>query len=229
MAAAVVYFVIQTKRGGAKISSPALSERKLEFSEVKAYVKEWYNLFLIGGGVMYCATMSVCSFWVVRYATETFNDDGATGALALSVCWLMSTISRFCAPLLKKRPLAMFAVGVSAMGVFQVAGILAGSAALLVVAFGAIGLVSGQCMPMQMNEVNIKYPGRTSLPTSVNLFMMYIARILMPLVAGFVATVTSITVSMMLPIITGLLGGLFAYMAIRIDKASEVIEKGVTV
>lgn len=229
MALAVVFFLIQTKRGGAVTNTPVLSEQKLKSSEIKEYMKERYNLLLIGGGVMYCATMSVAAFWVVRYTTETFKDNGASGAVALSVCWLMSTISRFCAPLIKKRPLSMFAVGVSAMGVFQVAGILIGSEAALIIAFGALGLVSGQCMPMIMNEVNRKYPGRTSLPTSVNLFMMYIARILMPLVAGFVATVVNITVSMMLPIITGLLGGMFAYMAIRMDKATENIEKMLSV
>jgi ABC-type glucose/galactose transport system permease subunit len=119
----------------------------------------------------------------------------------------------------------MFAVGVSSMGVFQVLGILAGNEISLVAMFGAIGLFSGQCMPMLMNEVNLKYPGRTSMPTSVNLFMMYIARILMPLVAGLVATVINITVSMLMPTVTGLLGGVFAYMAIRTDKASEAIEK----
>jgi fucose permease len=228
IALTVVFFLIQTKRNGGNTNISG-GESRLRFSEIKGYLKERYNLLLIGSGVMYCATMSVSSFWVVRYATETFKDNGATGALALSVCWLFSTISRFGAPLLKKRPLALFAVGVSTMGVFQVLGVLIGNQAVLVAAFGAIGLFSGQCMPMLMNEINIKYPGRTSMATSVNLFMMYIARILMPLVAGFVATVINITVSMLMPIVTGLLGGLFAYMAIRMDKASEAIEKSAAV
>lgn len=213
----ILFFLVQTGRGSGRLAVSSIDEPRLKFGEIKEYLKSRYNLLLIGGGVMYSACQVVSAFWVVRYTTVAYGDASA-GALALSVSWLMSTISRFFAPMINIRPLKMFAFGVSTMGVFQVTGVLLNNPAALVAAYGAIGLFSGQCMPMIMNEITLKYPGRTSLPTSVNLFMMYGARIIMPLIAGVLATVSSITVSMLLPLITGILGGVFTVMALRMDS-----------
>ncbi len=221
----ILFFIVQTRRDSGHLSASSIDEPRLKLTEIKDYLKDKYNLMLMGGAVMYSACQVVSAFWVVRYTTVTYADNGAAGALALSVSWLMSTISRFFAPMLKVRPLKLFAIGVSTIGILQVTGILAGSPAALVAAYGAIGLLSGQCMPMIMNEVTVKYPGRTSLPTSVNMFMMYAARILMPLIAGALATLSSITISMLLPLITSIIGGLFAFAALRMDKSDQVNEK----
>lgn len=213
----VVFFALQTKKDSGVMGAAGMDEPKLHMDEIKRYLKNRYNALLIGGGVMYNASMVVSSLWVVRYATVTYND-AASGAIALSVCWLCSTVSRFAAPALKKRPLKLFAIGVSSMGVLQMAGVLAGNQIMLIAAYGAMGLLSGQCMPMLMNELTVKYPGRTSLPTSVSLFFMYCSRILMPIIVGYVAAVSNITISMLLPLVTSILGGLFSFMALRSDK-----------
>lgn len=221
MGLAIIFFIVQTGRDSGRANVSCIDEPRLKFIEIKEYLKDRYNLLLIGGGVMYSACQSVSVFWVVRYAAVSFGDEGAAGAMALSAIWLMSTISRFSAPHIKVRPLKLFAIGVSSIGVFQVAGVLLGSPAALIAAYGAIGLFSGLCMPMIMNEITIRYPGRTSLPTSVNMFMMYGARIVMPLIAGVLATYSSITISMLLPLITSVIGGLFALMAVRMDTERE--------
>lgn len=217
--ALVLFFVLQTRRDSGIVSAASIDEPKLRMGEIKEYLKNKYNVQLIGAGVMYNASMAVSSLWVVRYATVTYND-ATSGAVALSVCWLCSTISRFVAPALKKRPLKLFAIGVSSMGLLQMAGVLAGNQIMLIVAYGAIGLMSGQCMPMLMNELTIKYPGRTSLPTSVSLFFMYCARIIMPIVVGYIAAISNIAVGMLLPLITSLLGGWLSFVALRSDKSA---------
>lgn len=230
MGLGILYFVVQTRRDGGHITASSIDEPKLRWHEVTGYLKNRYNLFLIGGGIMYSATLICLSLWIVHYMIETFAPTrvlGLTlqpaemGAAALSALWLFSTISRFFAPRLKMRPLKMYVIGIGSVSVLNAMGMLLHDPVVLIITYGVIGLLSGQCMPNLFSEINMKYTGRTSLPTSVMMFMMCIARILMPLLAGYVMAVSSVTMGMLLPVATSLLSGLFSFLALRTDTKKQ--------
>ena len=230
MALGVLYFVVQTRRDGGHITASSIDEPKLRWREVTGYLKDRYNLFLIGGGTMYSATLIGLSLWIVHYMTESFAPTAVLGmtlqpaemgAAALSVLWLFSTISRFFAPRLIVRPLKMYIAGIGSVSVLNALGMLLNDPVVLIVTYGVIGLLSGQCMPNLFSEANLKYPGRTSLPTSVMMFMMCIARILMPLLAGYVMAVSTEMLGMLLPVITSILSTLLSFLALRADTKKE--------
>jgi MFS family permease len=121
------------------------------------------------------------------------------------------------------RPLKLFVIGIASVSVLHALGVLSNDPVVLIIMFGTIGLMSGQCMPNLMNEVNSKYPGRTSLPTSVMMFMMCIARILMPLLVGYVMAVSTGMIGMLLPVVTSLLSALSSFVALRVDRKTEAV------
>lgn len=233
MALGILYFVIQTRRDGGHVTVASIDEPKLRWKEVTGYLKNRYNLFLIGGGIMYSATLACLSLWIVHYMTESFEPATVLwmklqpvemGAAALSIMWLFSTISRFFASRIRLRPLKLFVIGIASISVLQALGVLLNDPLVLIVVFGAVGLLSGQCMPNLLNEVNQKYPGRTSLPTSVMMFMMCIARILMPLLVGYVMAVSTEAMGMLLPAASSLLGAVLSLIALRIDTKATAVD-----
>lgn len=216
VALTVLQFVFQSKRTGTSFNVSSIEEPKLRFHEVTNFLKKKYNLFLIGGAMMFSATFSSLAVWIVRYMFVRF-DAPELGATALSVFWVFGTLSRFLAPHIKLRPLKLFIIGALSIVVFLTIGILSGNQIVIIIMYGVIGLLSGHCMPMIMQESLKKYPGRTSLPTSVMLLVMCITRIFMPLLVGFIAAISTISVAMMLPVGTGLLTAMFALFALRTD------------
>lgn len=233
MALGILYFVIQTRRDGGRVTVASIDEPKLRWKEVTGYLKNRYNLFLIGGGIMYSATLACLSLWIVHYMTEAFEPATVLwmklqpvemGAAALSIMWLFSTISRFFASRIRLRPLKLFVIGIASISVLQALGVLLNDPVVLITVFGAVGLLSGQCMPNLLNEVNQKYPGRTSLPTSVMMFMMCIARILMPLLVGYVMAVSTEAMGMLLPAVSSLLGAVLSLVALRIDTKATAVD-----
>lgn len=229
VAVTVAFFVIQTKRDGGSESVSNIDEPRLKLKDIGGYLKNKYNLLLIGGGVMFSASQTCVAVWIVHYMTVQFGS-ADLGAAALSVMWLFSTVSRFFAPRLKIKSLTQFIIGVGMIGIPAVIGVLSGTSLALIIAFGVIGLFSGQCMPAIINIITRDYPGRTSLPTSVMLFMMYIARIIMPLLMGLISAVFTLNTSMFLPLLTSFIGVLSALMAMKVKNNNKLEnEKSVSV
>ena len=147
----------------------------------------------------------------LRYDAETL------GSTALSIYWICVTVSRFAAPRIPMRPLKLFLYGVLASVVFQTIGVLSGSAIVMCVMSGLVGLVTGLCIPMLVAENAVGQEGNTSLATSMLLVTMCFARILVPIVMGSISSEISVSFSMLLPAFTAALSALFAFLTLRID------------
>lgn len=220
MLAAVLQFIFTSERSKGELTETVAEEQKLKAREVMTYIKEKRNILLLLSGIFYSATQAGLMTWLVRYMTVRFDAE-LLGATAFSVYWIFSTLSRFLAPRIKVSPIKLHIYGVLLSGIFQAAGVLSGSAAVMCIAAGAIGLVSGQCMPMLVNEGSSRYPGRTLLPTTVMLLTMRAAGMLIPLLMGAVSGFSSITVSMYIPVATAILSGLAGIMILRISSDAE--------
>jgi fucose permease len=152
MLAAVMQFLLTTKSSKKELTNTVTEEQKLKMSEVIAYIKEKRNVLLLLAGVFYSATQAGLMTWLVRYMTVRFDAE-LLGATAFSIYWIFSTLSRFLAPRIKTPPIRLHIYGVLLSGIFQAAGVLSGSAVVMCIATGAIGMVSGQCMPMLVTKV----------------------------------------------------------------------------
>lgn len=190
-------------------------EQKLSARQIRAYLGNGRNLMLVLAGVMYAATQTGLTVWLVRYMTLRYQAE-SLGATALSIYWVCATVSRFVAPQIRLKPIILFMLGALLSCVFQTGGVLVGSPVFMCVMVCCVGLVSGQCLPMLIGESTMGYEGMTTLPTSVLLFSMCIARILMPLMMGMISDGVSVSVAMLSPAVTGLLAAIAALIGLRL-------------
>ncbi len=214
----LLQFLLAARRIKGRFDVSGMEEPRLKRHEMADFLKDKRNLLLLCAGVFYAFTQTGLLVWVVRYMTVRFDAE-LLGASALSAFWVFGTLSRFLAPRIKMRPLKLFIIGAGAAGVLQAAGVLSASPVVMVIATGMIGLFSGQCMPMILDEAAQRYPGRTSLPTSLMLFVTCVARVLMPLIMGGLSAAISVAASMLIPVGTGILAGLLGVVALRADTA----------
>lgn len=195
-------------------------EYRLSGAAIRAYLFRSRSVLLLLAGFLYAATQTGLAAWLVRYMTLRYNTE-ALGSTALSIYWICATISRFAAPRIPMRPLKLFLCGVLVSVVFQTVGVLSGSAVVMCVMSGLVGLVTGLCIPMLVSENAVGQEGNTSLATSILLVTMCFARMLTPIVMGSLSSTISVSVSMLLPAVTAALAGLFAFLALRQDKKIE--------
>ncbi len=141
--------------------------------------------------MLYAASQAGFLVWIVRYMTLQYNAE-SLGSVALSLYWLFGTISRVFAPKLKVRPLVLILVGVVLTFMFQVAGVLSGSAVVMCIAGAAIGLVSGHCVPMILSVANAENPGNSSLIACSFLISIYATNSISPLLMGALASLAGV-------------------------------------
>jgi len=194
-----------------------MAEERLGRSEIAAYFKTPRNLLLLLASILYACTQSGMLVFMVRFMTVRYHQE-LLGATALSLFWVFATLSRFLAPRLPLRPIRSFILGAVLAGVFQTAGVLSGSPYVMVASAAAVGLVSGHCLPMLINEAARGYPGRTSLPTSLMLFFNYVGRVLTPLVMAALAVHISLSGSMLIPAGAGILAGIAGFAVSRAER-----------
>lgn len=194
----------------------AIQEKTLSATTLKLYLLKKRSVLILLAGFMYAATQAGLTVWLVRYMTLRYSAE-SLGSTALSIYWICATASRFLAPRIRLRPLKLFLIGVFVSCVFQIIGVLSGSALIMCVMVGIIGLVTGFCIPMLVSENAVGQVGSTSLSTSALLVTMCFARILIPIVMGFISEGVSVSVAMLTPALSGVLAGVFALFALRSD------------
>lgn len=137
---AIAFFLLLT---AAKKGVPApVPEPKLTFAGVKSFLIHRRNALMLVTTMLYAVSQAGFLVWIVRYMTLQYNAE-SLGSVALSLYWVFGTISRVFAPKLKIRPLVLFLIGIALTFMFQLVGVLSGSAVVMCVAGAAIGLVSG--------------------------------------------------------------------------------------
>jgi fucose permease len=174
------------------------TEKKVTLEFIKIYLKKKRNLLLILSSILIAASQSGLLGWVVRYMTLEFGSE-TFGSLTISVFWICATISRIIAPRFRFNQLKVYGYGALLSGIFIFIGVISGSSIWMNILMGAAGLVSGHCIPVLISEGTIDYEDSTSLPTSVLLLSMSLARVIMPLIMGAMAGETSIFWAMLLP------------------------------
>ena len=186
---------LKSLRGaGATRTAP---ETPMSAAMFKSYVRSPRNLFYLAAAAFYAASQLGMLNWVVRYTSVQF-DDAQTGSLCLTAYWVCTTICRLVTPRLPFKPGKMLVIGMLGAAVFNVIGVLSGSAIGMLAACALIGIISGQYVPVMISEATKGNEDRTSLITSGIFLLMGLARMVMPLGMGAVSS-ASLSIAMMLP------------------------------
>lgn len=180
-------------------------EEKLTGEMFRRYICNRRNVLLLLAAALYGASQTGLVNWVARYMLVRFDEAGL-GSLCVSAYWICCAVCRLVTPGFRIRPAKMLIAGALLGGVFHAAGVLSGSAVLMVIASGLVGLVSGVCVPVLLSEAAVGNEEMTSLTTSGIFLVMGITRILLPLMMGAVAE-SSIVAAMLLPAAAILISG----------------------
>ncbi|NTU77648.1 MAG: hypothetical protein HGA90_07565 [Alphaproteobacteria bacterium] len=213
--AAIVFFLLLSN---AKKGLPAVvAEPKLTFAGVKTFLFHRRNALMLLATMLYAISQAGFLVWIVRYMTLQYNAE-SLGSVALSLYWLFGTISRVFAPKLKVRPLVLILIGVALTFMFQVTGVLSGSAVVMCIAGAAIGLVSGHCVPMILSVANAENPGNSSLIASSFLISIYATNSISPLLMGALASWTSLNTMMLAPAMSAALSAIVVGILLRDER-----------
>lgn len=214
VAIAAIFIAITQKRR-AVFAATSDSEAKLDLRQLRALIKDRYSLCLVLVILFYTASQNVIMAWVVRYMSVEYNAE-AMGSLSVSLLWAASTLSRFVAPRLRVQPIRAIAFGVLASALAYAIGVLSGSAVVMFIMSGVVGLLTGFALPMLLTEAVSRFPGATSLPTTVMILATKVAMIAVPLLVGALSAAFSLTVGMMSYLLFALLAGVAALVAKRV-------------
>ncbi len=221
MTAGAMLCVALARRGAKGLDSRQQArEERLSLQQFGGYLRKKRNLLLLACGAMCAVVQTGLTCWIVRYMLLVHNND-ALGATCLTVYWVAATVNRFLAPHLRVRPLLLILGGGALSAGLLALGILSGSAAVMCLCFGLLGLVTGHFMPMMVAECARGYQGSTTLTTSMYMFVTGIARVVVPILMADLSDAVSIQVGMSVPIFAGLLVILFAAGALRLPAPDE--------
>lgn len=186
-------------------------ETPMSAAMFKSYIRSRRNLLFLAAAAFYAASQLGLLNWVVRYTSVQFND-ARTGSLCLTAYWVCTTVCRLVTPHLPFKPGRMLVIGMLGAAVFNVIGVISGSAIGMLIASALIGIISGQYVPVMISEATRGNEDRTSLITSGIFLLMGLARMVMPLGMGAVST-ASLSIAMLLPAGAALLCALCSGLA----------------
>ena len=115
----------------------------------------------------------------------------------------------------------MVALGSLLCGLFLLAGIWSGSAVVMCVAVGLVGLASGHFQPMLISECAAGYSGNTTLTTSALMIAMGLGRVAVPLVMAAISDAVSMQAGMSVPVAAAMLSLLLSLCALRVQPAAD--------
>lgn len=183
-------------------------EDRISMNQLGSYLKNGRNILLLCTAAMTAALQTGLTCWIVRYMLLAYNND-SLGAACLTVYWITATVNRFIAPKLSAKPLTLIAGGGILAAVLLLGGILSGNAAVMCGCVGLMGLATGHFVPMIVGECAEGYHGNTTLTTAAAMFVMGIARVLIPIIMAAVTEGISTDIGMAIPAVTGVLAAVF--------------------
>lgn len=219
---AMVLVALARKGAGRTDIQKSVQEERLTPRQVWAYLKNGRNLLLLGCAALTTMVQAGVNCWIVRYMFLAY-DQAALGATCLTIYWIAATINRFLAPRLRVKPLVMLSGGALLSALFLSVGIFSGSAIVMCVCMGLVGLVTGHFIPMIVSVSAEGYHGSTTLTTSMSMFVMGIVRVVLPLAMAALTDSVSVAAGMSLPAIAGVLAALLCAAALwqRPQKAGN--------
>jgi len=176
----------------------------IKFFTQKRHILLWTALFFYSGNQR---TLVV---WIKRYVEIHLNIT-VWGAYALSAMWLGIAISRLLiAPNKRMSSALKICFGNLISAIALAAGLLSGSAQVIVAATLMVGLSSGLTIPLIVAMCCGWHQGKTALGTLMPYMAMYISNVLFPPFSGFVSDFLGISWGVSVGAVSSFLAAVFS-------------------
>ncbi len=210
----IAQFAVVTHYLKKRVSVASRIEPKLSAADVKAFFRNKFYVFLLFCIFFGAAAQSGIIVWTIRYVFVSFNNP-EIAAVCLSVFWITTTISRFCAPLLPLQTSQIMAWGAFISAVTWAAALAINLPLVICIACGITGLTSGSCIPMSLSEGAAINPEETGFSTSILMIFKTVAQILSPIIVAFVMSLNNMRTGMVVTSIFFVINGVFAALMVR--------------
>ena len=210
----IAQFAFVTHHMKTRVSVASRIEPRLTPADVKAFFRNKFYVYLLCCIFFGAAAQSGIIVWTIRYVFVTFNNP-EIAAVCLSVFWIATTISRFCAPLLPLQTSQIMAWGAFISAATWAAALAINLPLAMCIACGITGLASGSCIPMSLSEGAAINPEETGFSTSILMIFKTIAQIMSPIIVAFVMSLNDMRTGMVTASLFFAVNGVFAALMIR--------------
>ena len=210
----IAQFAFVTHHMKTRVSVASRIEPRLTPADVKAFFRNKFYVYLLCCIIFGAAAQSGIIVWTIRYVFVTFNNP-EIAAVCLSVFWIATTISRFCAPLLPLQTSQIMAWGAFISAATWAVALAINLPLAMCIACGITGLASGSCIPMSLSEGAAINPEETGFSTSILMIFKTIAQILSPIIVAFVMSLNDMRTGMVTASVFFAVNGVFAALMIR--------------
>ncbi len=201
-------FILRARRARQVLPAMGWRENALDLSELSNCFTPAYIATLVTV-IFWASAQNWISVWTIRYVTNTMQMP-QIAALCLTLFWVGTTLSRLIAPSLPVSPAIKLLVGCLLGAACWAAGILIGTAPMLLASMFLTGLFTGAGMPLALGISARLNPGRTGLATVVLSIVKTVGQILTPLLVATLNTHLGTTTAMLLVCVVFVITGVAA-------------------
>jgi len=195
------------------VSVPGIKAARLSGNEMRDYLGNKRNKNLLMACLTYSITLMALFAWLMRYM-HVQHDSEFLGMISVTVFWVSITISRFVAPRLAVSGMKLHTYGTLITGAALTIGVFSDNALLMCFMVGVIGLTTGYCMPVLLNESVVSFEGRSQLPMSAMLLTTRLTGMIVPPVLGWLS-LFSMQITMLVPIVAVFASAVYGFMVLR--------------
>lgn len=213
----IIQFAVVTRYMRPKVSIASRKESKLTWTGMREFFGSKNSYFLLLSIFFGAAAQSGIIVWTIRYVSVSLASPGIA-AICLAIFWITTTVSRFASPLLPYQPSQIVALGAFISAVVWAVALIVNQPAVMCVATGIAGLVSGSCIPMTLSEGAAINPEKTGFSTSILMILKTVGQILSPIIVAFIMSLGSMRTGMYATSVFFIINGIFAALMIRGKK-----------
>ncbi|HOQ16921.1 MAG TPA: MFS transporter [Defluviitaleaceae bacterium] len=190
-------------------------------TDIKTFFREKRNRIILISAFLYGAHQIGITVWMTRYISEYLGTP-QWGPAALSLFWVGIAISRLVASRLSLEPAKWIFFGHLISGIVIAIGVLSENGFIMFICCGLSGLAEGAILPMTLDMACNWRKGKSSLGSSMILFVHYVGFIVTPPLIGALIFTYGIKVGMIMPAILSIVATLFTYFLTRKGRERNV-------
>lgn len=191
----IFQFMFTVFRCSSEIPAIKKLEKSQNFQQMRGFLKKPYFIFLLLCMFLGAMAQNGILIWTVRYVTVVLGNAGLA-SICLALFWAASTVSRVAVPYIRISSMKLLGIGSVLSGVAWGIGIYMRNAEIMLWVCGVVGLTSGCCIPLLLNEGVMFSTNNTGLTTSMLMIVKTLGQILMPILVAFIQALYSTSISM---------------------------------
>lgn len=197
-------------RARGALTQAAAAPARTTRADIAAFARQPGNLPIVLSAMLYCAHQCCVYLWISRIISIGYNAP-ELGALALSLFWVGTVLSRLLVPALRIPALWYMRLSMLLCAAALAIGAAFGVAAGLCVAAGMAGLLGGAMIPVTLTEINRRNRSRSMLSITAVLLTTALSAIICAPLVGFIVARTSLVAGLVVSAVFALGSGAAAF------------------